>query len=60
MYYGWWLVGLAAFVMSLAIVPFFYGLPIWFVALEHRFGWSRFKLTPSTSNSQRLPQGAYT
>ena len=49
MYYGWWLVGLAAVVMSLAIVPFFYGMPIWFVALEHEFKWSRFKLTSAMS-----------
>ncbi len=48
-YYGWVLVGLAALVMSLAIVPFFYGQTAWFVALEHRFGWSRFQLSAALS-----------
>ena len=44
-FYGWWMVGSAALVMTLTMVPFFYALPTWFVALDRRFGWTRAQLT---------------
>ena len=44
MFYGWWLVVVAAIVMSLGIVPVFQGMSVWFVALERHFGWKRAEL----------------
>ena len=44
MFYGWWLVGVAALIMSVGIVPLFQGMTVWFVALERHFGWSRAQL----------------
>ena len=43
-YYGWWLVALSGFVMAIATVPLFHALPVWSVALEKHFGWSRTQL----------------
>ena len=40
-FYGWTLVGVAAFVMVIGTVPFFQGMPTWVVALGREFGWSR-------------------
>ena len=48
-FYGWWLVGLASVVMAVCVVPFFYALPVWFVALESRFAWSRFQVSLALS-----------
>ncbi len=44
MYYGWWLVGVAALILTMAIGPFYYGMAAWFPVLERRFQWSRFQL----------------
>ena len=33
-FYGWWLIGIAAIVMILSIVPFFHTMTAWFVGLE--------------------------
>ena len=43
-YYGWWLVALSGFIMAIATVPLFHALPVWSVALEKHFGWSRTQL----------------
>ena len=40
-FYGWWLVGISGFVMTVATVPFFHALGIWSVALESHFAWTR-------------------
>ena len=48
-YYGTWLMGLAAFVMILSIVPVFHGMTAWFVVLEQKFGWSRTQLSVAFS-----------
>ena len=45
LYYGWWLVGVAALVMTTAIVPVFYGMAAWFPVLESRFAWSRAQIS---------------
>ena len=39
-FYGWWLVGIAALIMALAIVPLFQGMTAWFVVLKREFSWS--------------------
>ena len=44
-YYGWWLVGVAALVMALGTVPLFQGMTVWFPVLETRFAWSRAQLS---------------
>ena len=44
-FYGWWLTGVAAFVMVIGTVPIFQGMPAWFVVLEREFGWSRGQLS---------------
>lgn len=44
MFYGWWLVGISGFVMTVATVPFFHALGIWSVALESHFAWTRTQL----------------
>lgn len=41
LFYGWTLVGVAAFIMVIGTVPFFQGMPTWVVALGREFGWSR-------------------
>ena len=48
-FYGWWLVGVAALVMTLGTVPLFQGMSAWFVVLERQFEWSRTQLTLSFS-----------
>ena len=40
-FYGWWLVGMAVFLLTLMAVSVFQGLGTFIVALERRFGWSR-------------------
>ena len=44
-FYGWWLTGVAAFVMVIGTVPIFQGMTAWFVVLEREFGWSRAQLS---------------
>ena len=43
-FYGWWLVAIAALIIALGSVPLFYALGIWAVALEHDFQWTRTQL----------------
>ena len=43
-FYGWWLVSIAALIMALGSVPLFYALGIWGVVLEHDFHWTRTQL----------------
>ena len=52
MFYGWWLIGLAALVMALSIVPFFHAMTAWFVVLESHFGWGRAQLALAFSLSR--------
>ena len=40
-FYGWWLVGITVFTMTILITPIFQGLGFFFVALEREFKWSR-------------------
>ncbi len=40
-FYGWWLVGITMFVLTVIITPIFQGLGFFFVALEREFHWSR-------------------
>ena len=40
-FYGWWLVGITLFTLTVIITPIFQGLGFFFVALERHFGWSR-------------------
>ena len=44
-FYGWWLTGVAAFVMIIGTVPIFQGMTAWFVVLEREFGWNRAQLS---------------
>ena len=44
-FYGWWLTGVAAFIMVLGSVPMFQGMPAWFIVLEREFVWSRAQLS---------------
>ena len=44
-FYGWWLTGVAAFIMVLGSVPMFQGMPAWFVVLEREFVWNRTQLS---------------
>ena len=43
-FYGWWLVAISGFIMSIATVPLFHAMSLWAVALEHQFGWNRTQL----------------
>lgn len=43
-YYGWWLVILSGFTMTIATVPLYHAMAVWSVALESQFGWSRGQL----------------
>ena len=52
LFYGWALVGVAAFVMVIGTVPFFQGMTAWFVVLESHFGWSRTQLSIAFSLSR--------
>lgn len=44
-FYGWWLVGVSGSVMVISSTPVFHAMGLWFVALEHTFGWSRTQLS---------------
>jgi len=44
MFYGWWMVGLGGFVMTIATVPLFHAMSVWAVAFESQFHWSRTQL----------------
>ena len=52
LFYGWALVGVAAFVMVIGTVPFFQGMTAWFVVLQSHFGWSRTQLSIAFSLSR--------
>ena len=43
-YYGWWLVALSGFIMTLAAVPLYHAMSVWSVALESQCGWNRTQL----------------
>ncbi|MFQ6029197.1 MAG: MFS transporter [Dehalococcoidia bacterium] len=43
-FYGWWLVAISGFTMSLATVPLYHAMAVWAVALESHFGWNRTQL----------------
>ena len=43
-FYGWWLVGISGFTMSVATVPLFHAMSLWAVALEYQFHWTRTQL----------------
>ena len=45
MFYGWWLVGVSGSVMVISSTPVFHAMGLWFVALEHTFGWTRTQLS---------------
>ena len=51
-FYGWTLVGVAAFVMVIGTVPLFQGMTAWFVVLESHFGWTRTQLSIAFSLSR--------
>ncbi len=51
-FYGWTLVGVAAFVMVIGTVPLFQGMTAWFVVLKHEFGWSNTQLSIAFSMSR--------
>ncbi len=51
-FYGWTLVGVAAFVMVIGTVPLFQGMTAWFVVLEREFTWSRTQLSIAFSLSR--------
>lgn len=44
LFYGWWLVILSGFTMTIATVPLYHAMAVWSVALESQFGWSRGQL----------------
>ena len=44
-FYGWWLVGVSGSVMVISSTPVFHAMGLWFVALEHTFGWTRTQLS---------------
>ncbi len=48
-FYGWWLVGLSSFMLTLMSLTVFQGLGIMLVALERRYGWSRTALSGAFS-----------
>ena len=52
LFYGWTLVGVAAFVMVIGTVPLFQGMTAWFVVLESYFNWSRTQLSIAFSLSR--------
>lgn len=51
-FYGWTLVGVAAFIMVIGTVPLFQGMTAWFVVLESHFNWSRTQLSIAFSLSR--------
>ncbi len=52
LFYGWTLVGVAAFIMVIGTVPLFQGMTAWFVVLEREFAWSRTQLSIAFSLSR--------
>ena len=40
-YYGWYIVVITGFVMTVATVPMFHAMTLWNPALEAHFGWKR-------------------
>ena len=48
-FYGWWLVGLASFMLTLMSLTVFQGLGTMLVALERQYGWSRTALSGAFS-----------
>ena len=48
-FYGWWLVGLSSFMLTLMSLTVFQGLGVMLVALERRYGWSRTALSGAFS-----------
>ena len=44
-FYGWWLVGVGAFVIAIGAVPMFQGATTWFVVMEKNFDWSKAQLS---------------
>ena len=52
LFYGWMLVGVAAFVMVIGTVPLFQGMTAWFVVLESHFNWTRTQLSIAFSLSR--------
>ena len=44
-FYGWWLVGIASFMLTLMSLTVFQGVGTLLVALERQFGWSRTALS---------------
>ena len=44
-FYGWWLVGISGFVMTISTTPMFHAMGLWFVAFESAFGWNRTQLS---------------
>ncbi len=52
LFYGWTLVGVAAFIMVIGTVPLFQGMTAWFVVFEGHFGWTRTQLSIAFSMSR--------
>ena len=48
-FYGWWLVGVAAFMLTLMSLTVFRGVGIMLVSLERKFGWGRTELSGAFS-----------
>ena len=48
-FYGWWLVGLTSFLLTLMSLTVFQGLGTMLVALERQYGWSRTALSGAFS-----------
>ncbi len=48
-FYGWWLVGLSSFMLTLMSLTVFQGLGVMLVALERQYGWSRTALSGAFS-----------
>ena len=44
-FYGWFLVGVSAFILAIGTVPLFQGMSVWFVVLKGEFGWSSTQLS---------------
>ena len=51
-FYGWWLVGVAVFMLTVMSSTSFQGLGMYLVALERKFGWSRTVLSAPFSLSR--------
>ena len=48
-FYGWWLVGISSFMLTLMSLTVFQGLGTMLVALERQFGWSRTAMSAAFS-----------